>query len=176
MKKYDFFSCRKALLQKCLQNGLPEPPRDPPAASRGAKIEPKSPQDLSGKISFLQKIFPERALGGFFPHPGPFSSPASFRKDLLSQKDLSGKTLGPPRLFPERSFCCPMQPGALSGKVLASILPPLGKAPERPKTMTTAGPNAQETTPQGLKETRSSTSGRTGVGGRGAAFRFIHKH
>ena len=153
------------------------PSRSHPGTLRRPPGEPKLSQNHP-------KIFPERSLSSkrsfrkepwevFVPHPGPFSSPASFRKDLLSQTDLSGKTLGPPRLFPERSFCFPMQPGALSRKILASILPPLGKAPERPKTMTTAGPNAQETTPQGLKETRSSTSGRTGVGGRDTAFRYF---
>ena len=159
----------------CCKNASKMHSRSHPGTLRRPPGEPKLSQNHP-------KIFPERSLSSkrsvrkelwevFFSHPGPFSSPASFRKDLLSQKDLSGKALGPPRLFPERSVCFPMQPGALSGKILASILPPLGKAPERPKTMTTAGPNAQETTPQGLKETRSSTSGRTGVGGRGAAFR-----
>ena len=131
MKKCDFFSCRKALLHKCLQNALPEPPRDPTAASRGAKIEPKSPQDLSGKISFLQKIFPERALGGFFRIPG--RSPP---------QPLSGKIFWSKKIFPERPlglqgailepFCLHFGPsGASFSKVSGRTFPSFSCCPHR---------------------------------------------
>ena len=65
MINFWLFSCRQAFLQKCLQNGLPEPPRDPPAAPRKHEID-----------QLFAPGGPQGANNEFLGTPGPPQSPS----------------------------------------------------------------------------------------------------